>query len=169
MLFLSSLPCPSSCLCAGVSGYGGHVARGFSTHWRFNWADYSPQAKICGCGPMDEEWESALDVTQKWPKSKRGKHKRPAPALIPPRWRHRTGCTVLDSVTVSTAVLAAELGRWIFTMPSPPAVRVIVRLPYNRPEDAPTDPPRVRFIQPDPEMCMCHADLTHYFPFSSQV
>ncbi|KAI0328220.1 hypothetical protein GY45DRAFT_1355260 [Cubamyces sp. BRFM 1775] len=28
-------------------------------------------------------------------------------------------------------------------MPSPPAVRVIVRLPYNRPEDAPQDPPLV--------------------------
>ncbi|KAI0355512.1 hypothetical protein OH77DRAFT_1589959 [Trametes cingulata] len=30
-------------------------------------------------------------------------------------------------------------------MPSPPAVRVIVRLPYNRPEDAPPDPPRVEW------------------------
>ncbi|KAI0705761.1 hypothetical protein C8T65DRAFT_652678 [Cerioporus squamosus] len=30
-------------------------------------------------------------------------------------------------------------------MPSPPAVRVIVRLPYNRPEDAPADPPRVEW------------------------
>ena len=35
-------------------------------------------------------------------------------------------------------------------MPSPPAVRVIIRLPYNRPEDAPADPPRVRFIQSVP-------------------
>ncbi|KAI0638705.1 hypothetical protein C8Q77DRAFT_449785 [Trametes polyzona] len=30
-------------------------------------------------------------------------------------------------------------------MPSPPAVRVIIRLPYNRPEDAPPDPPRVEW------------------------
>ncbi|KAI1791046.1 hypothetical protein LXA43DRAFT_1013178 [Ganoderma leucocontextum] len=30
-------------------------------------------------------------------------------------------------------------------MPSPPAVRVIVRLPYNRPEDAPADPPRIEW------------------------
>ncbi|KAL1944404.1 hypothetical protein VTO73DRAFT_3589 [Trametes versicolor] len=30
-------------------------------------------------------------------------------------------------------------------MPCPPAVRVIVRLPYNRPEDAPSDPPRVEW------------------------
>ncbi|KAI0677759.1 hypothetical protein C8Q78DRAFT_1074433 [Trametes maxima] len=30
-------------------------------------------------------------------------------------------------------------------MPSPPAVRVIIRLPFNRPEDAPPDPPRVEW------------------------
>ncbi|KAJ8483004.1 hypothetical protein ONZ51_g4979 [Trametes cubensis] len=30
-------------------------------------------------------------------------------------------------------------------MPSPPTVRVIVRLPYNRPEDAPQNPPRVEW------------------------
>ncbi|RPD82760.1 hypothetical protein L226DRAFT_549369 [Lentinus tigrinus ALCF2SS1-7] len=30
-------------------------------------------------------------------------------------------------------------------MPSPPAIRVIVRLPYNRQEDAPADPPRVEW------------------------
>ncbi|TBU23994.1 hypothetical protein BD311DRAFT_767446 [Dichomitus squalens] len=30
-------------------------------------------------------------------------------------------------------------------MPSPPSVRVIIRLPYNRPEDAPADPPRIEW------------------------
>ncbi|KAH9854782.1 hypothetical protein C2E23DRAFT_866966 [Lenzites betulinus] len=30
-------------------------------------------------------------------------------------------------------------------MPSPPTVRVIIRLPYNRPEDAPPNPPRVEW------------------------
>ncbi|KAI0650945.1 hypothetical protein C8Q79DRAFT_945859 [Trametes meyenii] len=30
-------------------------------------------------------------------------------------------------------------------MPSPPAVRVVIRLPFNRPEDAPSDPPRVEW------------------------
>ncbi|KAI0758003.1 hypothetical protein C8Q74DRAFT_1373067 [Fomes fomentarius] len=30
-------------------------------------------------------------------------------------------------------------------MPTPPAVRVIVRLPYTRPDDAPADPPRIEW------------------------
>ncbi|KAI0364589.1 hypothetical protein BV20DRAFT_974246 [Pilatotrama ljubarskyi] len=38
-------------------------------------------------------------------------------------------------------------------MPSPPVVRVIVRLPYNRPEDAPPDPPRVEW-NPDKEQIL---------------
>ena len=65
---------------------------GFSTHERVNiWAVYSPQAKICGHGPTDEERDSALDVTQKWPESKRD-----ISALLLLRYHHG-GATALDA------------------------------------------------------------------------